>query len=355
MFCRRIKWFVIFIFAFSVLLIPSTFSKYTTTFSKSLTISIKSPTYTVRFNPNGGTGSMDDMTLKYGDTKALNENTFEKENYVFKGWNTNKDGTGTWYYDEDEVNNLSGKDGDVITLYAQWQTYKIYFQLPPDWYGTNVYVYLYDQEGAVVNAKWPGSLATLIDNERHIYEYTVGEDEVDKYTHVIFAATLLDDGGSSRQTADLNFSKDVLGKIYVPELYDYSSGIRIFSEKYNNASPYLYLWGDNYGGNTNNGWPGIQMMDKFSDHAYKAIIDNSKYNKFIINCGSSSCQSNDLDVPIYQDMTVILNGSHSETIRRLYYFGSGHDYDQWINIEYAKWKADDYVNFKQAQEYYNYN
>ena len=77
--------------------------------------------YSVHFDPNGGTGTMDDQTFVVdGSAKPLSPNQFTRTNYVFRGWNTMPDGTGTHYDDEEAVNNLSTTDGDVVTLYADW-------------------------------------------------------------------------------------------------------------------------------------------------------------------------------------------------------------------------------------------
>lgn len=80
--------------------------------------------YTVKFDSNGGSGSMDDETLTYGTDQALSKNKFTKSMYAFKCWNTKADGSGTNYTDEQKVSNLSSS-GKTITLYAQW-TYNGY-------------------------------------------------------------------------------------------------------------------------------------------------------------------------------------------------------------------------------------
>ena len=45
---------------------------------------------------------------------------FTKVGHSFAGWNTEPDGNGTHYEDEEVVINLSENHGDEITLYAQW-------------------------------------------------------------------------------------------------------------------------------------------------------------------------------------------------------------------------------------------
>lgn len=72
-------------------------------------------TYTVTFNPNGGTGTMQPQTFTEGEAQALNRNAFTYDGYTFTGWNTVQSGSG-----------ISYPDGQTITatmdmiLYAQW-------------------------------------------------------------------------------------------------------------------------------------------------------------------------------------------------------------------------------------------
>ena len=75
--------------------------------------------YTVKFDANGGEGTMDDQDRTYDDKAPLTANVFTVEGKTFNGWNTVADGSGTHFKDE-EVNNLSSTDGDTVTLYAQW-------------------------------------------------------------------------------------------------------------------------------------------------------------------------------------------------------------------------------------------
>ena len=73
------------------------------------------PIHSIHFNPNGGTGMMDDQTVNEFEPTALNTNAFTKEGYVFDGWNTEADGSGDYYDEEATVLLL-----DDLTLYAQW-------------------------------------------------------------------------------------------------------------------------------------------------------------------------------------------------------------------------------------------
>ena len=84
----------------------------------------KANTYTVKYDGNGGTGSMVTVTYSYGESKKLTKNTFTKDGYTFIGWNTNKNASAALYTDEQEVSNLSKENDGVITLYAIWKVKK---------------------------------------------------------------------------------------------------------------------------------------------------------------------------------------------------------------------------------------
>ena len=78
--------------------------------------------YEVKFDANGGTGSMMNQSLTYDLSAKLTKNDFIRSNYIFKGWNTQRDGKGTNFADEAEIKNLTDEQGKVITLYAQWES-----------------------------------------------------------------------------------------------------------------------------------------------------------------------------------------------------------------------------------------
>ena len=76
--------------------------------------------YIVKYEPNGGTGSMESQEYTYGVESPLRENSFTKIGYTFNGWNTNPDGNGTSYNDKQIVNNLTNVNNEEIVLYAKW-------------------------------------------------------------------------------------------------------------------------------------------------------------------------------------------------------------------------------------------
>ena len=87
----------------------------------------KANAYTVKFDSNGGTGTMKKLSLTYDDGKKLTANGFTRANYHFLGWATAKGGSVK--YTDKQAANLTEKSGATVTLYAVWEisTYKVAF------------------------------------------------------------------------------------------------------------------------------------------------------------------------------------------------------------------------------------
>ena len=79
--------------------------------------------YTINFDANNGTGTMNPQVIPYGESDNLDANTFTRANYIFDGWNTADDGNGTDYADEAPFTApADDTGGSSITLYAKWAT-----------------------------------------------------------------------------------------------------------------------------------------------------------------------------------------------------------------------------------------
>ena len=96
--------------------------------------------YTIEFDSNGGTGTMNEQNIRIEETTKIESNSFtapaKGESYqdadgititadpnklwAFWGWNTEVDGTGDWYKNGEEITDIAN-DGETITLYAQWK------------------------------------------------------------------------------------------------------------------------------------------------------------------------------------------------------------------------------------------
>ena len=98
---------------------------------------LPSVNYTVKFDANGGEGTMADQLIQTDVDKELAENTFTRTGYSFMGWNTVAEPTeqdpGVAYKNRTSVKDIPAKDGDVIQLYAQWRpiTYFVEFASDP--------------------------------------------------------------------------------------------------------------------------------------------------------------------------------------------------------------------------------
>ena len=94
-------------------------------------------TYTVRFDSNGGSGTMEDLTMTYDEAAALPTNAFTKGT-KFIGWSLSQTGSIN-FKDGAMVRNLSETDGDTVTLYALWKQniFKVTYNANGGYFGTD--------------------------------------------------------------------------------------------------------------------------------------------------------------------------------------------------------------------------
>ena len=96
--------------------------------------------YSVKFNANGGTGTMANESFTYGTAKALTANAFTRTDYTFQGWATSASGAKV-YNDKQSVSNLTQTSGAVVNLYAVWKVARGKVQLwagGPYWADRNI-------------------------------------------------------------------------------------------------------------------------------------------------------------------------------------------------------------------------
>ena len=77
--------------------------------------------YTIKYNANGGTGTMGDQQMKYDTPAKLTANAYNKTGYTFTGWRQDDKATGTKYRNRETVTNLLSANGATTTMYAQWK------------------------------------------------------------------------------------------------------------------------------------------------------------------------------------------------------------------------------------------
>ena len=76
--------------------------------------------YTVTFDANGGSGTMDDQVFSYGRAQNLDKCKFTRLTpWEFKGWLDEV--TGQAYTNEESVSDLRTEDGATVVLKAQWR------------------------------------------------------------------------------------------------------------------------------------------------------------------------------------------------------------------------------------------
>ena len=102
------------------------FINYDDIYKQTVNIKVEpiSDKYYIKYEANGGTGTMDIQTLTLNTKTKLSPNQFKKEGYKFLKWNTKDDGSGDSYPDNGEVTNLISTPEETITLYAIYEEVK---------------------------------------------------------------------------------------------------------------------------------------------------------------------------------------------------------------------------------------
>ncbi len=124
-------------------------------------------TYTVSFDANGGSGTMDPVEMTYGTAAALPSCTFTLDSAVFIGWSTEDTG-GVEYTDGQTVSSIATDD---ITLYAVWLV-------------LNSYVGEYDGEAHSATAEANNVTTYYSETELTADNYTTGSVDPLEYTAV---------------------------------------------------------------------------------------------------------------------------------------------------------------------------
>ena len=127
-----------------------------------VTINYTRETHTIRYDANGGYGAPGNQTKTMGVDLWLSSTTPSRSQYVFKGWNTQANGSGTSYSPGQQFY----PDADT-TLYAQWEE-------------DTSYQYL-DVNGEL-DGTWQGNLKGLGSCDVYVNGTCVGDDITDFWT-----------------------------------------------------------------------------------------------------------------------------------------------------------------------------
>ena len=119
-------------------------------------------TYYVKYNANGGSGTMSNSTHTYGTASNLTTNTFTRTGYSFSGWATSSTGA-VAYSNGASVSTLTTTSGGTYNLYAVWtiNTYTITASANNSAYGSVSGGGTYDYNTSVTLTATPNSGYTL--------------------------------------------------------------------------------------------------------------------------------------------------------------------------------------------------
>ena len=200
----------------------------------------KAKTYTIKYNGNGGTGSTADSIHTYDVGKKLTANGFSKTGYIFNGWNTKTDGSGTTYSNQQPVKNLSSTNNATITLYAKWKanTYTIKYNENGGTGSTADSIHTYDVGKKLTangfsktgytfngwNTKTDGS-RTSYSNQQSVKNLTSNNDVTiilyAQWTKNTYILTFNGNGGSKCNSKNLNYNEQ-FGTLCTPTRTGYT-------------------------------------------------------------------------------------------------------------------------------------
>ena len=87
--------------------------------------------YQVRYNANGGSGTMSNSSHRYGTASNLTANAFTRTGYTFQGWATTSSGSKA-YNNQHSVTDLTSTNNGVVDLYAVWTINQYTLTINPD-------------------------------------------------------------------------------------------------------------------------------------------------------------------------------------------------------------------------------
>lgn len=155
----------------------------------------KANKYTVKFNTNGGNGSMSSQAMIYDQDALLNANKFKRVHHSFVEWNTAADGSGIAYTADTAYSNLCASG--TIVLYAIWeedpkQTYSISIDAVCDDYNHVGYNWEVEYQ---CDSQAIGDNYVITSYEGENVQITVKISERDQYSEsgkAVFAVKLVD-------------------------------------------------------------------------------------------------------------------------------------------------------------------
>ena len=163
-------------------------------------LTVVNSSYYVRFNANGGTGTMPNQHIVSGTTTPLTANAFTKTGHDFVGWATSADGAKV-YNNGGNVRDLTSENNGIVDLYAVWKPAH--------------YILNYNANG--------GSISTA--SKDVVYNQAIGTLDTPSRTGYAFAGWFTAADGGTQVTADTVYNNTDNSTIYAhwtPKIYNIS-------------------------------------------------------------------------------------------------------------------------------------
>ena len=90
--------------------------------------------YQIKYDLNGGAGNIESTACTYDENSSITQATPTREKYNFLGWSKDRNDSVNLFHANDQIRNWSAADGDVVTLFAQWEKIKkkVELEISPD-------------------------------------------------------------------------------------------------------------------------------------------------------------------------------------------------------------------------------
>lgn len=191
-------------------------------------------TYTIFFDPDGGSVDINSKEVNYGEYYGELPTPY-RDGYKFEGWRTGRNGTGSLRSSEKKVTTKSDE-----TLYAHWSPIDTRIRVHFDTNGGPDHGYLFyyeanDTYGTLPSTEWVGytfdgwytlanggtkisSSTKLIQNSEHtLFAHWTKEEEIEPSTLTISGLKVTVSGGKIRASATVTSNYDLMD-------YSYSNG-----------------------------------------------------------------------------------------------------------------------------------
>ena len=172
-----------------------------------ITVTVETPSYTIAYDSNGGSGSTASATVLYTDDATVSESGFTRSGYLFVGWNTEADGSGTSYAAGDSVTALTMVNGETVTLYAQWVEAVTVTVVTSAGGSSVTYATAEVPTGSVLTTS--GSTVTVTYDGETWFTATVSVDSTAQYTYTLSSWSTSSATLSSDTTVTASYSSSV--------------------------------------------------------------------------------------------------------------------------------------------------